>query len=67
MILLRNNAKKIKGLQMILKHADYLAVLVVCQNNLLIKTNILQHYDIKQNTAHFTICSDIRDDSFACF
>lgn len=67
MILLRNNAKKIKGLQMILKHADYLAVLVVCQNNLLIKTNILQYYDIKQNTAHFTICSGIRDDSFACF
>ena len=40
MIILRNNAKN-EGLTDDTETADYLAVLVVCQNNLLIKTNII--------------------------
>lgn len=40
MILLRNNAKN-EGLTDDTETTDYLAVLVVCQNNLLIKTNII--------------------------
>ena len=68
MILLRNNTKKIKikGLQMILKHADYLSVLVVCQNNLLIKTNIIATLWHK-TICNFTICNDIREWLFCLF